>query len=325
MALTGPRWKLPGRLPWVALILTGIVACASVPPPADPLQRDPRIADAVALARDAFQRKRFDQAVLLYQRALSRAYASDDATAQAAVGYELALTEYRRYRYRRAVDLAESTNARLQRRGLPERDDVRLVQAWALYQSGDVDRALELARGLGGVRGDRADAQPVALRATVLAAFIAADRQDADALQKLIAALPPPEDPVTAADTDELTARLLALRGDHARASERFLRAVEGRRDSGDTDGVARNLALAAENARAAGTLQRAADLYLRAARSALAGPRQSPEALRADEWIRSAVTLARRVNEPYLEREGQELLRLVEETAPTGNGKASF
>jgi hypothetical protein len=112
----------------------------------------------------------------------------------------------------------------------------------------------------------------------------------------------------------ELTGRRQLLAGDFAAAARSLRESAELRQVAEDFTGMARALALAAEATRRAGDGATAADLYLRAGRSAqVEGNR-----LQAEAWLRQARELAQRNDRPILAREARDLLRALAEARAT-------
>src|SRR5437763_1515523 len=114
---------------------------------------------------------------------------------------------------------------------------------------------------------------------------IADDRGDeaarATAADALARAKPPPFE----ADSAELSARLALLRRDPSRARQQAARAAELRQTTLDYRGLARALAIEGAAAERTGNKIAAADLFLRAGRSASAQGDKKIECA----WLRSA------------------------------------
>jgi tetratricopeptide (TPR) repeat protein len=108
-----------------------------------------------------------------------------------------------------------------------------------------------------------------AARASFLRGLIADARGDAPGLAAARQALDPKADSEQAADALELEARQQLRLRNFPTARADAEQAATLRRDLPDYRGLARNLALAAQAAKAQGDIQAASDLYLRAGRSA--------------------------------------------------------
>lgn len=255
--------------------------------PAEPV--DAELASARRAAAFAFAQGRHDQAAQLYRQALERAQARDDGEAIGDLGYDLAVAQLRRGDAAPALATAGSTRAELARRRLPVSAELVLVEATALYRLGDAGGAQELARDLA------SDPGPAGARAQFLLGLLAADRRDAAALESARTALGGAAGAEWQADRAELSARAAGLRGDHPAARRDFVAASDLRRDALDYPGMARALAGAADAAARSGDARGAADLYLRAGRSALLAGGQ---AAAAGAWLAEAERLARGVGD---------------------------
>ena len=159
-----------------------------------------------------------------------------------------------------------------------------LAEATALYRTGaaaEADRAAQLIQ-----RSEDADA---VARATFLRGLIADNRGDEAALATAADALARAKTPPFEADSAELSARLALLRSDPSRARQQAARAAELRQTTLDYRGLARALAIEGAAAERTGNKIAAADLFLRAGRSASAqGDKTS-----ARDWLRRAMSLA--------------------------------
>jgi hypothetical protein len=248
-------------------VLMLLAACSSAPkgPPDDAALS--RLGHAGDLA---FRLEQPDQAAEQYRAALVRAHTRDDASAIADAGFNLAAAELRAGRPEDARRTAAELQAELARRGIVDAD-FDLISATALFRLGELPAADRMAAGLtGGQDPALADA------GWFLRGLIADRAGDRPGLETAIASLSPA---ANAADAAELRAR---LSHDHALA----LHAADLRRDQLDYRGMARALALAAQFAP---STAEAADLYLRAARSA-AG---QGDAAQARAWASQARDLA--------------------------------
>ena len=139
-----------GRIARRALVTGSLIAAATIsacggsdpqPPPqreAIPEQR---------IARFAYNRGQYDQAVILYDRALATAYTRDDIEAIAEVGYEAALALLRDGRSKQAAEQARRVREELVRRGKTPAPELLLVEAVASYASGDAGSAARIGGG----------------------------------------------------------------------------------------------------------------------------------------------------------------------------------
>jgi hypothetical protein len=278
------------------LALAALGGCGGATP-SPPAPTDPTLSQTQRLARLAYDQDRPDQAATLYRQALDRAWRRDDLQAIGDAGYNLAIVELRRGDPVSALDVARSTQAELLRRGAGVPADLQLVEAVALYRSGDGAASAELAATVVG----RADASvETVARANFLTGLIADERGDTDTLAAVLAALAEPADSATEADRDELAGRLALRQGNPAAARAAFERAADTRRNLLDDRGMARALSLAGTAAEAEGETAAAADFYLRAGRTAAL----SGDGTDANRWLARAGQLARQTASASIARE---------------------
>lgn len=291
--VTGPRSVLAAVL---CLAAAGLAACGgtATPPPEPP---DKQLASDQKLARFALERGQYDQSVTLYQRTLDRAYARDEAAVIAQVGYESAVALLRSGEAANAAARARGVREELLRRGVTPQPELLLTEAVALYAAGDALAADSAAEAAAGAASASPDSEAVTVRAAHVRGMIAADRTDAAALSQAIAAMSEPKAAGLRADKMELTGRRSLLQGDAVAAEALFLETADLRRESDDYVGVARATAFAGAAAEAAGQPQAAADLYMRAGRSAANLDR--PED--AEAWLRQAERIAARTGQSDL------------------------
>ena len=211
-------------------------------------------------------------AVREYKAALARAYERDDAGAIADSGYNLAIALMRANDPRAAMATINEVRAELDRRGVATPKELLLAQAAAAYRNGALDAASAALRPvLDGAGGD----PDTLARAWFIRGLIAADRADGATLSRAIEALTTRKPSAAgagdfAADLAELQGRSALLQGRDVDALALFERAAADRQMALDYRGMARALALAGDAAGRAGQTAQAADLYLRAGRSAL-------------------------------------------------------
>jgi hypothetical protein len=207
-------------------------------------------------------------AVRQYKVALSRAYERDDAGAIGDVAYNLALAQMKAGDPKGAVITVRETRAELDRRRAAVPPELILVQAAASYRSGDLGAAAGAAQEV----LDRGPKDPdVVRRAWFIRGLVAADRSDAAGLAQSIAALAvPTKQADLEADRQELQGRAALLANDSAAALSLFEQSATNRQQALDYRGMARALSLAGDAALRSGRAADAADLFLRAGRSAL-------------------------------------------------------
>ena len=262
-------------------ILLVLAACSSSPqpPPVDETLSGFGHAGDIAIGLEKPK-----QAAEQYRLALGRARERDDAAAIADAGFNLATAQLRDNQPTAALATAQQIRAELARRGRTDAG-LDLVTATGLFRAGRLEEADRWAGRLNGTT-------PVANRARFLRGLIADERGDRAALAGAETAMTAEAD---AGDRAELQAR---FRRDPALA----LAAADLRRNALDYRGMARALALAAKFTP---DQARAADLYLRAGRSAAA--QRDTEQARA--WLLQA---RRKARNPGLRRQVEQTIRAL-------------
>jgi hypothetical protein len=258
--------------------------CSGSPPDAGAPAIDEVLQSQTHAGQLAFELERSEEAAEQYRMALSRAQARDDPDAIGNMGYNLAVAELRANAPDKALTDARATRIELERRGATPFPSLLLAEATALYRTGAAAEADRAARRI--QRSEDADA---IARATFLRGLIADDGGDEAGLATAADALTTAKTPPFEADSAELSARLALRRGDPARAREQAAHAAGLRQATLDYRGLARALAIEGVAVERAGDKIAAADLFLRAGRSAAAqGDKTS-----ARDWLRRAISLA--------------------------------
>jgi tetratricopeptide (TPR) repeat protein len=266
---------------WAFLLC--LAACGSTAElPAEPA--DETLQRETNAGQLAFQLERPEEAVARYQEALKRAQARDDLAAIGDLGYNLAVAELEANHPGKALEIARSTAQEEERRGRIPFSGLMLVEATALYRSGDLDAADELAR-----KAVASTDKQAAARATFLRGLIADDRGDEAGLTAAAGALRGAADSSLQADAAELGARLSLRRKDFSGARQGAEQAAALRQKTLDYRGLARALALGGAAAKGAGDAKAASDLYLRAGRSAAA----QGDKVSARKWLQESASLA--------------------------------
>jgi len=234
--------------------------------------------------RLAYDLEHVDEAVAQYRAALARAQERDDLKAIGDLGYNLSVAELRANMPERALTDARATIAELERRGSAPFPALLLAEATALYRTGALPEA-----DAGAARVQGSADREAAARATFLRGLIADARGDEPSLSAAATGLKSASTPSLEADAAELAARLALRHSDLASARGEAARAAALRQDTLDYRGLARALAIEGEAAARAGNKEAAADLYLRAGRSAAA----QGDKISARPWLQQASTLA--------------------------------
>jgi len=231
----------------------------------------------------AYDLDRPDEAVAQFEAALSQAQARDDLQAIAGLSFNLAVAQLRANRPRDALTTTQQARAELVRRGSKPFPALLLAEATALYRLEDSNRADATAAEVEGA-GD-ADA---AAGASFLRGLIADEAGNEPGLRAAAGRLSGVSAPLRVADRLELQARLDLRQGNLVPARSAAMQAAGIRQEGLDYRGMARALAVAALAAERAGERELAADLYLRAGRSAAA----QSDAGTARPWLERALSL---------------------------------
>lgn len=283
-------------------VLLALCACGGQVPPDPP---DPALARTSRAALAAWQQERPEQAAELFQQALTRSYARDDAGAIADNATGLAAAQLRLARNEAARATAAQARADLARRGAEVPPGLALAEAAAQWRLGNADAALALTRGI--TEGEAAE------RARFIEGLVAYDRRDLAALDAARRAIPDGPGPDSLGDRAELDGRAALLAGDAATARARLAVAAEARQDVRDYHGMARSLALGAEAAQRAGDAAAAGDLWLRAGRSAAA----EGNVRDARTWLAAAEAAGARAGDQGLARGAREALAALPRPDP--------
>jgi hypothetical protein len=231
----------------------------------------------------AYDLDRPEEAVAQFEAALTQAMARDDLQAIGDLSFNLAVAQLRANRPRDALTTTQQARAELLRRGSRPFPSLLLAEATALYRLGQRDEADSLAAEVEAA-GD-ADA---AAGASFLRGLIADEVGDEAGLRAALRRLSGVSAPLRVADRLELQARLALRQDNSANARSAAMQAAGIRQEGLDYRGMARALAVAAQAAEQAGERELAADLYLRAGRSAAA----QADADTARPWLRRALDL---------------------------------
>ena len=250
-------------------------------------------------------------AVRQYKMALSRAYERDDAGAIGDVAYNLALAQMKAGDPKAAIATAREARAELDRRRATVPSELILVQAAAAYRSGDLGGATTAAQE---ALDSGAKDPDVVRRAWFIRGLVAADRNDVASLAQAIAALPPTKQADLEADRQELQGRAALLANDPAGALTLLEQCATNRQQALDYRGMARALSLAGDAALRSGRAADAADLFLRAGRSALL----QGDTATATPLLRRAEDLGRQTGQTGIVQEVTRLRKAAAERSST-------
>lgn len=265
---------------WALLVL--LSACSGGKEPPKPPE-DQTLVRHEQAGKIAYDLDRPDEAVGQFQAALTQAQARDDLQAIADLSFNLAVAQLRANRPQDALTTTQQARAELVRRGSQPFPTLLLAEATALYRLGQRDRADGVAAEVEGM-GD----PDAAAGASFLRGLIAAEADDEAGLQTAVNKLSGASAPLRVADRLELAARLQLRQEAFAQANAAAMQAASIRQEGLDYRGMARALSVAALAAERAEDRELAADLYLRAGRSAAA----QADAGTARPWLERALKL---------------------------------
>jgi tetratricopeptide (TPR) repeat protein len=251
-------------LPFAALALA---ACGGSSPADTGPPPDVKLDQANRAGTQALSVDMPSLAVREYKVALTRAYERDDAGAIADVAYNLALAQMKSGDSKAALATLRDTRAELDRRHVEIPAVLFLVEAAASYRIGDYGGAATAAQQALDRPAKDPDTVP---RAWFIRGLVAAERGDSVTLNQAIAALPPTKQADLEADRQELQGRAALLDNRPAEALALFEQSAANRQQALDYRGMARALSFAGDSALRANRAADAADLFLRAGRSAL-------------------------------------------------------
>lgn len=267
-----------------ALLLL-LAACSSAKDQPSGPPEDQTLTRHEQAGKIAYGLDRPDEAVAQFQAALKQAQARDDLKAIGDLSFNLAVAQLRANRPQDALATTRQARAELIRRGSQPFPSLILAEATALYRIGKRDDADALAAQIE-ASGD-ADA---AAGASFVRGLIADEADNEDELRDALKRLSGMSAPLRLADRQELQARLALRQGDLAGARAAAMQAAGIRQEAFDYRGMARALAVAALAAERAGEREPAADLYLRAGRSAAA----QSDVDTARPWLERALSLTK-------------------------------
>jgi tetratricopeptide (TPR) repeat protein len=278
-----------------------LYACSSVEQPAP---QDEELQRSLSAARSAYLQGQPELAANLYHEALERARERDDRKALAEISHDLGAAQLQNDDAEAALATARAALEEMEP-GAYGAAPLRLVEAVALYRLGQAGEASAAARRV--VSDVQAD-PVVRARAVFVEGLIAAEAGDVRTVEESLSRLNVPDEqlpdqqlsdqqPELAVDRIELTGWRALLVGDLQQARDAFGAAADGRRLALDYRGMRRALAAAGDAAAQQRDFADAADLYLRAGRSAAV----RGESGQARLWLGRAEALADRARKPDL------------------------
>ena len=299
------------RIPALALALMVFLSiahgCGSsrvVPKPSEYDEASTRLNQSAQIAYDSGQ---LELAANLYRRALDRAYLRDDHKAIIDAQYNLAVCMLGLRSYDRALAWVHRAQNELLRSGQSVTTDILLLEAVALFRTGQADDAWQVSDRI--LSAPERPSATVASKTHYLRGLIADQRSDHDQLGREIQALAQFDDPGARADRGELSGRSAMNGGNWEAAIEAFDQSAELRRAGRDYAEMSQALALAADACQRTGQISGAAARYFRAGRSAV----QQGNHQDAMKWLNRAVELAGQAGDEPLKQEAQNYLESIQ------------
>lgn len=225
------------------------------------------------------------EAIVQYEAALRQAEARDDLPQITKLSFSLAVAQLQANRPADALATATRAAAEIRRRGGAPFPALTLAEATARYRTGNSAQADEMASAL-----EASAPSDIAEGASFLRGMIADERNDEAGLRAALGRITDQKAPVRQADRRELEARLALRQDQFSAARSAALEAAAIRQTILDYRGMARALYVAALAAERAEDNEGAADLYLRAGRSAAA----QADTATARPWLEQALRLTR-------------------------------
>jgi tetratricopeptide (TPR) repeat protein len=271
----------------VTIAASAFSGCASSSKVNDAAAHDELLGRYNRSALQAFESGRFDQAAVLYRKALDRAYIRDDFEAIVDAHYNLAICLTNQRAYEEALDAVKQAETELTLRNRGVQFDLLLLEATLHYYLKDADSAHAVTDEV--LAADPEAPALIRSKAFYLRGLIAAQRGNAQALREAVASLGEPALTQLMADRYELEGHLAAAEKNWPAAVDAFDHAADLRREDLDYGKMIDTLALSARACEQAGELPQASIRYLRAGISAaLQG-----EHRKARKWLERAETSA--------------------------------
>lgn len=318
---TGPKRRHARSLfaPVLAVgLIAGVAGCGGRK--AEPPVKDLEFTQSMSSARLAFERGQVPQAVLLYEQALRRATARDDAADIGEAAYNLGVCLFDAGQLDRAGPALETARLELARAG-QRTNDVQLVQAKLARRKGGASstEAAAIAERVAAAKDATAAERCEAL--TLLGEIdLEAGRLDAARQRLAEARRALPTSGVSPRSRDAMTAGVIGIEaklatadGNHAAAAAAYDRQAQLYQSAGLFNPMGRSLLAAGRAYRTAGNPGSAADRLFRAARSLLAQVDNATGMTAAIE----AVEAAKAAGDPAMTERASSLMQGAPTTQP--------
>lgn len=291
---------------WVISFLWG---CQTAAVPKDGGPTDERFEQLNNAARTAFNQSNIPQAEMLYERVLKRAYLRDDFPAIVDAKYNLTICRMRLGRYVEALKTIQSAKHDAGARSGERSEELGILEAQVLYRMQRMDAAWDITEQL--LKGNTDLSPEISAMAHALRGRIACGREDLQAARAELAAMGDVSGDFLLGERAELSGCIALVEKKWQAAINAFEEEISFRRRTRHYEEMAEALAHAGMAYEKAGDLNRAANRFFRAGRSAQI---QNMPRL-ASKWLTRAHELASRVGDKTTAREARERLSQIPTT----------
>jgi tetratricopeptide (TPR) repeat protein len=290
----------------IFLLING--GCRSTPIAHEEPVVDEDFETANRIARLAFKKGQFEQAVALYRIVLEKAYIQGDGAAIADAKYNLAVCLMGLHLYQDALDQVLQSKKELYRDSADIPPDFLLLEASLLYRSNRLEDAWQVTSLL--LSQELTASSNVLKKTHFLRGLIASDQGKIAQLQEAVVGMGQPASNILKADLAELNGRFALALNNWQKAASSFAEAVRLRRENLNYRRMGIALALSAQAYEKAGAQKTAALHYLQAGRSAaLIG-----DVDHARLWLNRALSLSEQNGNTDLAQESLYYLSQLEE-----------
>lgn len=288
-----------------------IASCGTAPKKNSVPKSDEELEAANRLAQFAFENGKYEQAAVIYRRALEHAYVRDDAVAILDARYNLAVCLMELETYLEALTILDQAKEEMAFKDAQLPPEIYLLEATIYYRGGRLDDSWRTTEE---ILATRNIVSPLIYSKTYfIRGLVSSHRDDVAGMQKAIDKMGQPQNATVKSDLSELSGRLAMAENKWDQAIRLFDEATVVRRENSDYRRMAMTQALSAEANEKAGKTGAAASRYLQAGRSA---------ALRGDlsnahAWLAQAARLFQQIGNDTLAAESRSLIIEISGKSP--------
>ena len=257
-------------------------------------------------ARTAFNQGNIPQAERLYEKVLSRAYMRDDFQAIVDAKYNITICRMRLGSYADALDTIQGARRDADATSGERSAELEILEAQVLYRMQRVNAAWDITEQL--MKGEAAPSPEISAMAHALRGRIACGRADLQVARAELAAMGDVSGDFLLGERAELSGGIALLEKNWQTAINAFEEEISFRRRTRHYEEMAEALAHAGMAYQEAGDLNRAANRFFRAGRSAQI---QNMPRL-AVRWLTRAHELASRAGDRETAQEARERLSQI-------------